>query len=92
MSIFFFLGKIHKKYSAGNEEWIKSEIATITSDYVLPHKNTPQARLNKSLCTQALTSSSTHSSQETTVTIQGNGTIQYNTIQYNVLYFERVDT
>ena len=76
MNIFFtfFSEKYIKKYSTGNEEWIKSEIATITSDYVLAHKNTPQARLNKSLCTQAFTSSSTHSSHETTVTIHGNGT------------------
>ena len=30
-----FRGKINKKYSTGNEEWIKSETATITSDYVV---------------------------------------------------------
>ena len=30
-----FLGKINRKYSTGNEEWIESETATITSDYVL---------------------------------------------------------
>ena len=29
-----FRGKINKKYSTGNEEWIKSETATITSDYL----------------------------------------------------------
>ena len=29
-----FRGKIYKKYSTGNEEWIESETATITSDYV----------------------------------------------------------
>ena len=30
-----FRGKINEKYSTGNEEWIKSETATITSDYVV---------------------------------------------------------
>ena len=41
MGIFFlqffesFRGKICKIYSTGNEEWIESETATITSDYVL---------------------------------------------------------
>ena len=30
-----FRGKIYKKYSIGNEEWIEFETATITSDYVL---------------------------------------------------------
>ena len=30
-----FRGKIYKIYSTGNEEWIESETATITSDYVL---------------------------------------------------------
>ena len=30
-----FSRKKHKKYSTGNEEWIESETATITSDYVL---------------------------------------------------------
>ena len=30
-----FRGKIYKKYSTGNEEWIEFETATITSDYVL---------------------------------------------------------
>ena len=30
-----FRGKISKKYSTGNEEWIKSETITITSDYVV---------------------------------------------------------
>ena len=30
-----FRGKIYKTYTTGNEEWIESERATITSDYVL---------------------------------------------------------
>ena len=30
-----FRGKIYKKYSIGNEEWIEFETATITSDYVV---------------------------------------------------------
>ena len=30
-----FRGKICKIYSTGNEEWIESETATITSDYVV---------------------------------------------------------
>ena len=30
-----FLGKIYKKYSIGNEEWIEFETATITSDYLV---------------------------------------------------------
>ena len=30
-----FCGKIYKIYSTGNEEWMESETATITSDYVL---------------------------------------------------------
>ena len=30
-----FRRKINQKFSTGNEEWIKSEIATITSDYVV---------------------------------------------------------
>ena len=30
-----FRGKIYKKYSTGNKEWIQSETATITSDYAL---------------------------------------------------------
>ena len=29
-----FRGKIYKKYSIGNEEWIEFETETITSDYV----------------------------------------------------------
>ena len=29
-----FRGKIYKKYSMGNEEWIEFETETITSDYV----------------------------------------------------------
>ena len=33
-----FRGKIHKKSSIGNEEWIEFETATITSDYVLYNK------------------------------------------------------
>ena len=31
----FFSGRIYKKHSTGNEEWIESETATITIDYVL---------------------------------------------------------
>ena len=30
-----FSGKSNKKYSTGNEEWIKSETASLTGDYVL---------------------------------------------------------
>ena len=30
-----FRGKIYKKYSIGNEEWIEFETATITGDYVV---------------------------------------------------------
>ena len=30
-----FRGKIYKKYSIGNEEWIEFETETITSDYVV---------------------------------------------------------
>ena len=30
-----FRGKVHDKYSTGNEEWIEFETATITSDYVV---------------------------------------------------------
>ena len=30
-----FRGKIYKKYSIGNEEWIEFETATITSDYAV---------------------------------------------------------
>ena len=30
-----FRGKIYKKYSTGNEEWIESETALMESDYVL---------------------------------------------------------
>ena len=30
-----FRGKMYKIYSKGNEEWIESETATITSDHVL---------------------------------------------------------
>ena len=30
-----FRGKIYKKYSIGNEEWIEFETATITSDYIV---------------------------------------------------------
>ena len=30
-----FRAKIYEKYSTGNEEWIESERASITSDYVL---------------------------------------------------------
>ena len=31
----FFSGRIYKKHSTGNEEWIQFETATITIDYVL---------------------------------------------------------
>ena len=31
----FLSGRIYKKHSTGNEEWIESETATITIDYVL---------------------------------------------------------
>ena len=30
-----FSGRIYKEHSTGNEEWIESETATITIDYVL---------------------------------------------------------
>ena len=30
-----FPGKIYKKYSTGNDEWIEFETLTITSDYVV---------------------------------------------------------
>ena len=33
----FLSGRIYKKHSTGNEEWIESETATITIDYVLPN-------------------------------------------------------
>ena len=34
-----FRGKICKIYSTGNEEWIESETATITSDYYVLHNH-----------------------------------------------------
>ena len=41
-----FRGKMIKKYSKGNEEWIESETATITSNYVLHnHLSISQAHL-----------------------------------------------
>ena len=35
LSCRFLSGRIYKKHSTGNEEWIESETATITIDYVL---------------------------------------------------------
>ena len=46
-----FRGKIYKKYSIGNEEWIEFETATITSDYVVHnHKQSHHNLLTDSIC------------------------------------------